>query len=261
MGTLFHYTGDYCYGVGTLFFVGVWALLWTIAKRSRHAIHWAGFAFVLTGPFFESLNQDYWCPQFLVEIRLFGGRFGFESFILAFTFSGISAGVYDLAHRWMGFRELTRITWRSYVRLVIVGFAAVGLIFFLFRVWHYNSVHAHIVALPIAWLLFTLILRRSWAVGSISTALALVAVMVVFYFAFFLLLYPTIIDQWWHLDEMWGANKRHFPYFWGSVPVEEFLWAAANALYLGPAVRFCMELSEEGCWPHSEHKHPRSHRR
>ena len=260
MDKLFHYTGDYRYGVGTLFFVGVWALLWYFARRSRHAMHWAGLAFFLTGPFFESLNQDYWKPAFLVEMDWFGGRFGFESLILAFTFSGISAGVYDLVHRALGFRELTRIRPMSYVRLLIVGFAAVGLIFFLIRVGHWNSVHSHIVALPIAWLGFTLLLRRSWAAGSLGTAAALVVVMVLFYFAFFLRLYPTIIDQWWCLSVMWGAQHRYFPYFWGSVPVEEFLWAASNALYLGPAVRFCMEVSPEGHWPHFEHRHNRDRR-
>ncbi len=199
---------------------------------------WSSVTLMWVSPLFEWLNQDYWHPEFVWKITIGEFFFGPESLILGFTIIGIAAGIFDWRHRQRGHRVVTRVTRHSYWRLGAAGLlAAVPIV--LLKFWGgMNSVHAHILVCTVLAVLVMWQIQWQWKLPSVVTALVLGAVMAIFYFAFYLVVYPDIIDDWWIKEALWGI-------YIGKVPLEEILWGACNAMYLGPVIRYCMDQSFE----------------
>ncbi len=235
------YTGNWIYFMGSLFFIAVWLILFIAIPRSRRPMLWSSVTLMLVAPLFDYLNQaDYWNPEFLFRIALdLPGSaqmtFGIEGMMLGFGVAGISAGTFDYFLRREDPGVITGITWGSYGRLWHGSLLAVAGIFLTHFLFGINSVRAHIYALAALSILFFWKKRASWIRPSIKTAASMIVVMAVFYYAYFLRFWPDVIEDWWKLDQMWGII------LWG-VPLEEFLWAGANAMYLGIMVRYCMRL-------------------
>ncbi len=229
----------YAYLAGDVFFLVLWLVLYVLMARSRKAMLWSSLTLVWVAPLFEWLNKDYWSPEFIWRIEIGPFFFGIESLILGFSVIGISAGIFDWRHRrGDGAREVTRVTASSYWRLAVAGLLAAGPIVALTFLFGVNSVHAHIYVCTVLAVAVIWQVKWQWKLPSLITSLVVTFVMAAFYFAWFLLLYPDIIDRWWHEEILWGPT-------WGEVPLEEFLWGAANALYLGPVIRYCMDKGFE----------------
>jgi hypothetical protein len=229
----------YAYLVGCVFFVAVWGACFLFMKLSRKAIWWASITLVWVAPLFEWLNKDYWRPEFLWRIEIGPFFFGIESLLLGFSVIGISAGIFDWRYRKSARAEVVaEVTRSSYWRLFMAGLLAAVPIVALTFIAKINSVHAHIYVCTALAVLVIWRVNWEWKLPSVITSLVLAFVMAVFYYGFYLRRYPGIIDAWWIDEVLWG------PKFW-DVPLEEFLWGASNALYLGAVIRYCMDKGFE----------------
>lgn len=229
----------YAYLAGDAFFLALWLVLYYFMTCSRKAMLWSSVTLMWVSPLFEWLNQDYWKPEFFLPIKIGSFVLGVESLILGFSVIGISAGIFDWRHRrGDGASEVTRVTASSYWRLVVAGLLAAIPIVALTFLAGINSVHAHIyvcavLAVGVIWRI-----KWQWKLPSLVTGLFMSGTMAAFYFGYFLHFYPDIIRDWWKEEVLWGI-------YLGKVPLEEFLWGASNALYLGPVIRYCMDKGFE----------------
>lgn len=185
-------------------------------------------------------SVDYWHPNFILAFELDLPNkavmtFGIESLIFGFTVAGFCGGVFDAYMCKYKHKVVTGITWGTYGRLWLSSILALGVILFLHYVAGLNSVHAHVIGCTALSVGFLWKVRSRWKNGSLVCALANVILMIGFYYGFYLILFPEIIEEWWKEDGLLGPKI-------GGVPVEEHLWFATNALYIGAAVRYCLDV-------------------
>lgn len=241
---------DPAYLVGSLFFILTWGILYWRAPQSRSAILWASVTFLPIGPLLESLYIiDYWLPTHWWYLDVWRIRFSLEDLIFTFTCSGMCAGFFDIVHRRQHHREITGITLASYGRLLAAGLLCLA---FIWGLWRYgrahevrwlHSVNAHCLGCLLA-LPFVLI-RKTWAISTLSAAFGGAAFMLIFYVLYYVPIYPDIFARWWMLDHLSGIRLR-------GVPIEEVYWMFVTVLFLGPVVRFCMATTAQKEWlfPH-----------
>ena len=235
------FSGDPRYFVGSLFFLAGWFVLYLSVRKIRVPMLWAGLTLMCTAPIFDYINtKDYWSPGFLVTFAIdlpkdAQMQFGVAGFILGFSVAGMSAGLFDLFVRKHERYHpvIDGINWGRYGRLLLATVLGVAAIFFFFLVAGLDTVPAHCIGLILLTVLFMWRIRSSWILPSLKTAGVMVVFMMLFYYAFYLQLYPDLIKEWWY-PKVWK------PALFG-VPLWEYLWGAANALYIGPAVRFCLD--------------------
>lgn len=228
------FTGCWAYLVGALFVFGVGVLLCVCCPRVRRASLLAGAAFAPTGPLFELLYlRDAWRPEFLLRFDIGFWRFGVEDAILAAAVAGIGAGVMELLYRRQCGSVLPAATALGMAALVGAGFLGLALTWLGVQAG-LMSQHAQIYLVVAVWVLVVAAERPAWALSSVGAAVAMAGVMGFFYTAFFLPLFPGIIRDWWLLENYWG-------WYLGPLPLEEFAWAGACALYCSGALRFCLE--------------------
>lgn len=241
---------DPTYLVGSLFFILTWSILYWRAPKSRPAVLWASITFLPIGPLLESLYIiDYWRPDHWWYLQWGPIRVSLEDLIFTFTCSGMCAGFFDIVHRRQNHREITGITLASYWRLLGAGGLCLAIIwgFWCFgraeQLRWLHSVNAHTIGCLLA-LPFVLI-RRSWAISTLSAAFGGAAFMLIFYVLYYVPIYPDIFARWWMLDHLSGI--RLF-----GVPAEEVYWMFVTVQFLGPVVRFCMATTENKEWlfPH-----------
>lgn len=238
------------YLIGSLFFIITWAILYWRAPLSRPAILWASLIFLPIGPALESLYIiDYWHPTHWWYLQAGYLRFSLEDLIFTFTCSGMCAGFFDIVHRRQAHREIARVTKQSLWRLIGAGGLCLAIIWITWRigratqtVW-LHSVNAHVAGCLLA--LPAVLVRRTWAISTLSAAFGGAAFMLIFYVLYYVPQYPSIFDDWWMLDHLTGI--RLF-----GVPIEEVYWMFVTVLFLGPVVRFCMATTTRGDWlfPH-----------
>lgn len=229
----------YAYLAGDAFFLVVWLVLYYFMVCSRKTMLWSSLTLMWVAPLFEWLNKDYWEPKFIWRIEIGSFFFGIESLLLGFSVIGISAGIFDWRHRkGDGAREVTRVTKSSHWRLITAGLLAALPILGLTFLAGINSVHAHIYVCTVLAVVVIWRIKWQWKLPSVTTSAVLAVIMAAFYFCWYLVLYPDIIDAWWKPEVLWGIHV-------GKVPLEELLWGASNALYLGPVVRYCLDKGFE----------------
>lgn len=226
----------YNYGIGALFFLGIWFVLFTFVRKSRKPMLWSSLALGLAGPISEYWHvKDYWSPTYILKIQIDNWIFGVEDYLFAFAFAGLCTGIFDLLARKSGQDELPRFNPMGFIGLVLLGLACMlvmgGLVVFL----RLNSLHAIVVAFLISAGVI-LVRRPKWIVAAMQSAFIAAGVMWIFYAGFFLRLFPGIVAEWWNVVALSGLSL-------GAVPIEEVIWAWAIALFAGPALRYCMGRS------------------
>lgn len=238
------------YFIGSLFFIAAWLVVYLALPKSRRAILWASVTLLPVGPLLESLYIiDYWRPEHWVYWQFGWLRVSFEDFIFTFTCAGICAGFFDVVHRKQDRNELEKVTLMSYLRLLLAGGLCVGLIWVIWNFGRHHqirwlhSVNSHCLACVIV--LPVVCVRRTWAVSALSSALGGAVFMIIFYKLYYLQLYPNIFERWWLLQNLSGI--RIF-----GVLIEEIYWMAATVLYIGPVVRFCLDVTPEKKWKAAE---------
>ncbi len=203
----------YAYLVLDLLLLPVWLALFALRKDLRKEILIGGLAFgviaFLTEPLFI---RDYWSPQYVAP--LFWGNIpigSFEDFLYGFFKGGIASAIYEFVFS-LRFRKTpdAHYKWAHF----IIPFYVVGFAVFLGTNLHWgiNSMYASLIASGVCFL-FILWYRRDLIVDGFVSGLFLIGV----WFGvllLFQLLYPGIIDSWWHLDNLSGIRLA-------GVPIEE----------------------------------------
>ncbi len=215
-------------------FLGVWSVFFVLVPLSRKPIVWSGLAWGPAGPLSEYwYHKDYWRPTYLVEIRLGDWLFGIEDYLFAFAFGGLCAGVFDLLVRYAGAKPTACSKASRYVTCLLLGVTCMALMGFLTTVMPLNSLYANILVFLIG-AGCLLVRKRQWVPWALLTAVILASGMWFVYWGGYFRLFPGLVEQWWYRDALSGLAV-------GGVPLEEVVWAWAAALFIGPAVRYCLE--------------------
>lgn len=223
------------YAIGSGFVLAVWVVCYRLLPRSRGPLLWAGLAWGHAGPISEYWHlKDYWHPEFLIRLQIHDWVFGIEDYVFAFAFAGLCACAFDVLIRTLWVAKPLRFNWDGFAVLFLTGFASLGVMAFLVEVLALNSLYAIVLSFLVGGLIL-LVLRPAWCVPAVWTSGLAAAGMWLFYAAFYLRLFPGLIDAWWDAQSLCGFRP-------GGVPVEEVFWAGAAGLFAGPAVRFCMTL-------------------
>lgn len=223
----------YFYAVGVIYSLLVWALLFTFARKVRKEILVSSVAWAHTGPILEYWHhQDYWNPNYLFPVRFGGWVFGAEDYLFAFCYAGFTTGVFHLFLRVTQSPPSPRRALKHFVRLQFAGAAFLILLTSLIALTDWNSVTA-LVMLSVAISASIFWKYPRWLPAALWTAAATGCAALLSYWGFFFRLYPEVLDDWWQLDRMSGLSIL-------GVPLEEIVWAAGLALFVGPVYRATM---------------------
>jgi len=220
--------------IGGLFFLGIWGVLFIYGGAGRSAMLKGSIAFMAVGPFFEYWHlADYWHPEYLVRISFGGLTFGIEDSLFSFTFSGICIGLFiqqlelaGIPGGLDGFRE-------GFAERLFAVWPGVCTFLVLIHYYAVNSLYAIAVSCLVS-AGVVLLKRPSWAWPALQMALLVASLMWFFYWGYFLVLFPGIIESWWDLEALCGLQLA-------GVPIEEPLWALTAALFIGPVGLFYLE--------------------
>lgn len=221
------------YAVGLGFFVAVWLGFLFAAPRSRPAILCSGLGWGHAGPITAPwFRDDYWRPDYLVTVHLNDWAFGPEDYVFAFLFAGLSAGLFDLLQRRWFARPGVRPTLRRFGLLLLLSGGYLLAMKLLIVALDVNSGYASMVTFVVG-TAGALLYRPAWMLPASITALGCAGLMWLFYWAYFIVLFPDVIERWWLLDQLSGVRLA-------GVPLEEVLWAASAGLFAGPALYVTM---------------------
>jgi len=223
-----------------LFFVAIWITLFILVPRSRAVIFWTSLLFAPAGPISEYWQlKDYWHPIYLLNLGTEGWQFGLEDCLLAFTFAGISGGIFEiLVHRKTSER-LPSISLNTALLMIVWYIVALCVMALFTSVLHLNSIYGLILGGMVTSLL--LMFYGKWKMFPLIFLNAIIVSIIfwLFYIVYFIPLFPGIIAAWWNLEAISGIMLL-------GAPLEEPLAALSSALLLGPVFRLCsIPLSEK----------------
>lgn len=222
---------DSTYFIGTLFFLGLCGLCFWLLPESRRIILMSGAAWGHLGPIGEYwFNPRYWHPGYILTFRIDNWTFGIEDYLFVFAFAGMCAGLFDYLFYWMGKQQASRFNRHLFLRLLSTSSIFLLVLAFLMLVVDLPPVQASILLSCIGAVVL-LSKQPSWILPAISLGILAGFGMWVFYWGFFIRLFPNIFDLWWNPAILKGITLA-------GVPVEEIAWAASAGLFLGPAARF-----------------------
>jgi hypothetical protein len=219
--------------LGVFYFIGAWMVLFGLFPKERKVIFWSSLACGPAGPISEYWHRaDYWHPDLILMINIGEWTFGLEDYFFAFAFGGICTGIFELLMKSFLQAEDIRFDLRGFVKLSCVVMVSLTMMGALFRLFHLNSLYA----ISISFLLVTgsIFYRRpGFLFPGLITALLMMGFMWLFYWGFFLRLYPDVIRKYWLSNALSGITLAR-------VPIEELIWAGSAALFIGPAVRYSL---------------------
>ncbi len=220
--------------LGGLFFLGGWGMLFACCHEGRSAMLKGSAAFMVVGPCFEYWHlTDYWHPEYLVKISLGRLSFGVEDLLFSFAFAGICIGLFWQQLALAGVTcGLDRIR-EGFAGRFFTLWPGICTFWVLVHCYAINSLYA-IAASCLVSAGVILLKRPCWVCPALRMALLVASLMWFFYWGYFLVLFPGIIESWWELEALWGVRLV-------GVPLEEPLWALAAALFIGPAGLFYLE--------------------
>jgi hypothetical protein len=220
--------------------VAIWVTLFILVPRSRAAMFWTGLLFVPAGPLSEYWQlKDYWHPIYLINLGTEGWRFGLEDCLLAFTFAGISAGIFEILVQRKSFERLPRFSFKTALFMLVFYVLALCLMALFTSVLHFNSIYGMMFSGYFSFLF--LMFYGKWKMFPVILLNAII-ISVIFwlcYIVYFIPIFPSIITAWWELEAISGIMLF-------GVPLEEPLAAFASALMLGPIFRLCSIPYSEG---------------
>jgi len=229
----------YTFAIGVSFFVIVWSLMLLFAPKSRKPMLWASLGCGTAGPVSEYWHrQDYWHPTYMYSIEIGNWVFGIEDYVFAFVFGGICAGTFDLILRGVHSEHRTVIDiWGGYFRLTNFGLVCLAALFLLIDGIGSNSLYAISLVFLIC-TIYVLIKKPEWLPATLMSSVIVATLMWIFYWGFFLQLFPNLVGEWWRPEALSGIALL-------GVPIEEILWAWAGALFGGPVLHYFMESAED----------------
>ncbi len=184
-------------------------------------------AFAVIGPIFEYWHlSDYWHPEYMITISLGRLRFGLEDLLFSFAFSGICIGLFRLQLEPGEDARGVIPMGESFVERFFLVWPGISLFGVLVYSYGFNSLYA-ICAGCLTTSALVLFRRPEWTAAALRMGLLVAVLMWFFYWGYFLVLFPGILERWWELEALWGVTLA-------GVPLEEPLWALSAALFIGP---------------------------
>ncbi len=224
----------YEYAIGVSAFAAAWLLFFALLPAFRVRLLLASLMWGHVGPMCQTLyTVDYWRPSFIVEIPVGNAIVGVEDYLFAYFFAGISTGLFYLFRAKPLAGSPSTMVPRPWPVLLAAGplfFLPVAAPTVLFGA---NSVHAHIAVCGLAAALFAAC-NKEWRRATLITMAIAAAGFWLFYVLFYLRFFPDIFARWWYEEALSGWRL-------GPVPIEEMLWAASTAGFLGPATAWVFE--------------------
>ncbi len=201
-------------------------------REARNVILWSSLACGPAGPISEYWHKvDYWHPDLIIAIHIGSWTFGLEDYLFAFAFGGICTGIFELVIRRICKAGDIKYSLKSFITFLGVMLSSLMLMGVFSLLFHLNS----LLGISISFILITgfIFYRRStFLFPGLITAFLMLCLMWLFYWGFFLSLYPDIIGKWWFGNALSGITIA-------KVPIEELIWAGSAGLFIGPAVRYC----------------------
>ena len=219
-----------------------WLAFYAAFPAQRTAMLWASVftaPFGLTEPLFV---PSYWSPPSLLDLARTTG-FDIESVIFSFGIGGVGSVLYNLLtntrHRRIGAAERRLPLHRHHYVAIAAPFAAFVPLYAL----PWNPIYAAISAMVVGGIANVLcrpdLSRKTWVGAALFVA----------YYAVFLLglewLSPGYFARVWNLPALSGVLVH-------SIPLEEFLFAAAFGLYWAGVYE---HLTWSAPAPHAAHAH------
>jgi hypothetical protein len=227
----------FTYLLGAFYFSVIWMVLFGLFPKERKVIFWSSLACGPAGPISEYWHRaDYWRPDLIIAIHFGNWTFGLEDYLFAFVFGGICTGIFDLLMRRIWQAEDIRFNFKGFIKLLSIVLFSLMLMGAQSWLFHLNSLPA--ISISFILIAGTIFYRRStFLFPGLATGLLMMFFMWLFYWCFFLRLYPDVIDRWWLSNALSGITLA-------KVPLEELIWAGSAGLFIGPAVRFSLLTSK-----------------
>jgi hypothetical protein len=221
--------------LGVFYFIGTWVVLFGLLPKERNVIFWSSLAWGPAGPISEYWHRaDYWRPDLILKINFGEWTFGLEDYLFAFAFGGICTGIFELLMKRLWKAKDIRFGLRDLVKLACVVMLSLTLMGVLFQLFYFNSLYA----ISISFLLlsgFIIYRRPKFFLPSLITAFVMMGFMWLFYWGFFLRLYPDVLGKYWLSSALSGITIA-------NVPIDEVIWAGLAALFVGPAARYSLTI-------------------
>lgn len=191
----------------------VWLIIFWRRKDQWKEMLFVSLLFALFGPIQELwYTKDYWHPFYI------GQWPWIEDILFGFSMAGIAAVLYEIVFRKKEFRGENP---HVFVFLSASFFGTVGglALFSEFM----NSIYAAILGFLIGWVM-VIAFRRDLFVSSVYSAI-LVVILTVIGYSIVLQLHPSIVADWWYIDNISGIMLL-------GIPIEEYLWFTALGLIM-----------------------------
>ena len=215
---------SYAYLVLCLLLGIVWLSLYLLRKDLRRR---QLFVSLFTAP--VAITQvlwfyhDYWRPQYLWEMNIYGVSFGAENVLFCFFIGGIGAVLYEVVFQ-QKYRSGRARYWETLGLIVATIF-----LYILFHAAGIVSIVASSLSLVTTSLVMIAIdknLRTDWFLNAICM-FVLITMMYLIWFA----LYPGLVEKFWVSSALSGIQ----PF---GIPVEELTWYVSWAMFSGIAYGF-----------------------
>ena len=223
------------YVVGVGFFLLVWACMYVLVPRIRWYMLCTSLSITHFGPFLQYWYlRDYWNPGYTWYTSIAGIPLAVEDGILGFGLTGVAAGFFGLVMPKAPSPAMRRSMLQTWLRVQASFLIFVFALALLTARFGVNSVHATFVACFIG-SICVFARRPQWLGAGVAAGVAMAVLFFFFYEAFYLQLYPSVLEDWWQQSALSGLKLRR-------VPVEELVWGFATGLFVGPLVRMCAEV-------------------
>jgi hypothetical protein len=227
----------FIYLLGAFYFSVIWIVLFGLFPKERKVIFWSSLACGPAGPISEYWHRaDYWRPDLILAIHIGNWTFGLEDYLFAFAFGGICTGIFELLMRRIWQAEDIRFNLKGFIKFLSIVLFSLMLMGALSWLFHLNSLPA--ISISFIFIAGAIFYRRSSLLfPGLITALLMMFLMWLFYWGFFLRLYPDVISRWWLSIALSGITLA-------KVPIEELIWAGSAGLFIGPAGRYSLLTSK-----------------
>jgi hypothetical protein len=132
--------------------------------------------------------------------------------------------------------EDIRFNLKGFIKLLCIVLFSLMLMGALSCLFHLNSLSA--ISISFILIAGSIFYRRpAFLFPGLVTALLTMSFMWLFYWGFFLRLFPNVIGRWWLSNALSGITLA-------KVPIEGLIWAGSAGLFIGPAVRYSLSTSQ-----------------
>lgn len=214
--------------LGNIFFFIIWIILYYHKKQLRKEMLLMSLLIAPLGPISELFfTYDYWQPVYWIKIFWFG----FSDILFGFFIGGIASVIYE-EYFITKIRKSKREHSKEFAYLALLG----AIIFFLLFAFGINSIYANIISFILIGLMIIYKRHDLWK-NAIGSGI-IVAILMFLFYIIFTMIFPTIIQDWWMLNNISGIIIL-------GAPLEEIIWGFSWGFLAGPIYEFWKGVREK----------------